>query len=489
MQKIFGFILILLSFQVSAQITPSKTKHDFGDLYRGAQTYTDITFKNTSDKVQFLLTIDKPRDVYYIYSAKRVMPDSSMTIRFKINENIKGRFNYEVAVYFSDPRDPFYINLTGNVKEASSQSSMTACPDFNSAPPVYQQNVFDVVIKVYDSLTGEPLKNSKVYLVERGELVGEEYTNSKGFVKKRIPLGYYYITAQKEPYQSNYREGYLNFKRNYVEIPLTKTAVIEPPIEEVVVIDDSPPPPVEDDTVEIVINNDPPIVEDDPPVEVVEDPPVEVVEDPPTETAPPVEPKKLEEIPDTVFTDNYFKFNNITFILDVSTSMSGMGKMDLMKMSMIELAKILRGNDVVSMIKYSSEVETILQGKTGNEKEEIISTVKELKYSGMTAGGDAIKAAYKLNRKTYIPDGNNMVIMITDGVFNKGDKDYLNTIEKYYKEMGIKFTVVGIKTSDFITDHMNNVVSYGGGDFVRILSIQDAQEKLIAEIKRSSFKF
>jgi Ca-activated chloride channel family protein len=470
-----------------AQITPSKTRHDFGDLYRGAQTYTDITFKNTTDKVQFLLTIDKPRDVYYIYSAKRVMPDSSVTIRFKINENRKGRFNYEVGVYFSDPRDPFYISLTGNVKESSNQNSMTACPDFNSAPPAYQQNVFDVVIKVYDSLTGEPLKNAKVYLVERGELVGEEYTNHKGFVKKRIPLGYYYITAQRDPYQSNYREGYLNFKRNYVEIPLKKTEVQYDPPEDVV-IDDSPPPPVEDDTVEIVINDAPPeVIVDDPPVEVT-DPPADttsIVDN----TLPPSEKKTLEELPDTVFTDDYFKYNNITFILDVSTSMAGMGKLDLMKMSMIELAKILRGNDVVSMIKYSSEVETILEGATGDEKQQIISTVKGLKYSGMTAGGDAIKAAYKLNRKTYIPEGNNMVIMITDGVFNKGDKNYLKTIEKYYESMGIKFSVVGIKTSDFITKHMLDVVSYGGGDFVRILDIDDAQESLIEEIRKSSFKF
>lgn len=382
MQRLLGLILIIIGTHGFAQIQPSTTKFDFGELYNGSTNYTDITFKNTSDKLQFLLTIDKPTDVYYVFSSKRIMPDSSITIRFKVNEGKKGRFNYNVAVYFSDPRDPISITLTGIVKENSSQNSMTACPDFNSTPPAYQQNLFDVAVKVIDSITREPLKNSKVYFVERGELVGEETTNSNGVVRMRIPVGYYYITAQKEPYNQNYREGYLNFNRNYVEIPLSKDPVIEPPVEEIVeeipppveeeVVEETPPPVEEEDVIEIVINEDPPVEEvveeNDPPVEeVVEEtpPPVEEVVE---EVAPPVTPTTLEELPDTVFTDDYFKFNNITFILDVSTSMSGMGKMDLMKMSMIELAKILRNNDVVSMIKYSSEVETILEGATGEKK-------------------------------------------------------------------------------------------------------------------------
>ena len=78
--------------------------------------------------------------------------------------------------------------------------------------------------------------------------------------------------------------------------------------------------------------------------------------------------------------------------------------------------------------------------------------------------------------------------MITDGIFNKGDKDYLKTIEKNYNDKGIRFSVVGIKTSDFITAHMLNIVSKGDGDFIRIQTIEDAKTKLIDEIKRTSFK-
>lgn len=487
-QFILIFFVALAGISFS-QIQASKQRHNFGDLYKSSQSYVDIEFTNNSDKPQYLLTVDKPRDVYYIYSSKKVLPDSSLTIRFKINNNIKGRFTYNIDVHFSNPRFPVQIQLNGNVKEAEMNPSLTACPDFNNTPSSHISTAFDLTIRVIDSLTREPIKGSKVYLVHNGELVDEFSTNNKGIVTTNIPLGYYYITARKEPYNSNYKEGYLNFKRNYVEIELQKDEQ-----EEIEII---PPPEVEEEVVELIEEKPDTIeVEDEIVIEIQPDTTVitpqvdpvdqvEIVE----EEIEEVEEIALEELPDTVFTNSYFKYNNITFILDVSTSMNGMGKMDLLKTSMIELAEILRSNDMVSMVKYSSEVEVILKNASGDNKEEIVNVVNGLKTSGMTAGGNAIKSAYKLNKKSHIEGGNNIVIMITDGVFNKGDKDYLKTIQKAYKANGTIFSVVGIKTSDYITKHMKNIVENGGGHFIRILNQEDAETKLIAEIKRTSFKF
>ena len=485
-------LLPILSFD---QIKPDKQRHNFGELYKDDQSFVDINFTNTSDKPQFLLTVEKPRDVYYIYSSKKVMPDSTMTIRFKINNNLKGRFTYNIDVYFSNPRSAIPIQLNGNVKQAEMSQSLTACPDFNNKPSSYISTSFEVTIKVIDSLTKEPLKKSKIYLVENGELIGKSETNSQGIVRAKIPYGYYYITAQHPPYFQNYHEGYLNFKRNYVLIKLQKPKEDIPSEEAVEIIQDDPPqnpnlPDVneEDDDDLIIIDNNTP-KEDIDSLNTIDNNVTEPHNENPAVSTPEVEPIPLAELPDTVFNDSYFKYNNITFILDVSSSMNGMGKMDLMKMSMIELTNILRANDMISMIKYSSEVETILANTHGDQKKEIIEVVQSLKTFGMTAGGNAIKSAYKLNKKSFIPDGNNQVIMITDGVFNKGDKDYLKTIRNYYKSKGVKFSVVGIKTSDYITKHMKNIVEEGGGDFIRIIDVEDAENKLIEEIKKNSFKF
>ncbi|MBK9190304.1 MAG: VWA domain-containing protein [Crocinitomicaceae bacterium] len=196
----------------------------------------------------------------------------------------------------------------------------------------------------------------------------------------------------------------------------------------------------------------------------------------------------LNDIPDTILDPGYFKFSNITFILDASSSMNSYGKLDLMKMSMIELVKILRPDDNVTVLKYAAEAQVLLEHVSGDKKEEIISVIKGIKTSGSTAGGDAIKVAYALNKQRHLHDGNNLIIMITDGLFNKGSTDYDATIENYFKSDGTRFSVVGIKTTDFVAEHMETIVTKGGGDFIEIHTIHDAQTKLIAEIRRTAYK-
>lgn len=468
--KLILFLLVSVqSLFLAGQIVAEKKVHDFGDLYPNAQTYVDIQFTNNTDKKQYLLTIDKPRDVYYIFSSKTLLPDSSITIRFKINDGLKGKFNHQVDVYFSDSGNPMTITLLGNVKEPAS-NPLTDCPDFSNDPPKDNRMYFDITVKVLDSLTRQPIRRSLVSFVQNNTLVGEFYTDKEGIVHRELPMGFYYIAAQEPTYQDNYSEGYLNFQRNYVEILLKRPEGIEDPIyveevpEEIVIVEE---PPVHDPEIRVVIDEIP---------EVVEEVPVEIDNTP------------LNELPDTLFDFAHFKYNNITFILDVSSSMNSSGKLDLLKLSMTELVKILRPEDLISVIKYSSSVSVVVDGLSGQDKEVILGRVAQLKTSSSTAGGDAIKMAYQMNNRVYSADRNNIVIMITDGAFNKGSMSYLETIAKNYQEKGIIFSVVGIHTSTYITAHMQEVVSAGGGSFIEVRNIEDAQTKIIEEIKRTSFR-
>lgn len=476
--RLFLFLIVFVSsISGTGQISASVTSYDFGDIYPGAQTYVDVVFTNNSQANQFLLTIEKPREVYYIFSSKKMMPDSSIVIRLKINDAIKGKFFYEVDVYFSDSSNPVSIQLKGNVQEVQRGNSMTDCPDFNSNPPTGYQN-FSLVIKVIDSITREPIPNAKVYLVERGELVGTYTTNQKGIVIKNVPLGFYFITADKTPYTPNYFEGYVNATRNYVEVELSYSPPPVETFEEELIVIEQPTSEIEteNEITEITV------------VDSVESTQPEIIRDSVPPVMDPIIIPPLAAIPDSVFDPDYFKFNNITFILDASSSMNSSGKLDLMKMSMIELVKILRPEDHVTVLKYAAEVEMVLEYTSGAKKEEIITAIKNIKTSGSTAGGDAIKTAYAMNREHYINGGNNLVIIITDGLFNKGATDYDATIENNFKKYGTLFCVVGIKTTDYVTQHLTQIAEKGGGSFIPIHSILDAQNNLVNEIRKTSFK-
>lgn len=78
--------------------------------------------------------------------------------------------------------------------------------------------------------------------------------------------------------------------------------------------------------------------------------------------------------------------------------------------------------------------------------------------------------------------------MITDGLFNKGAMDYESVIASNYQNYGTRFSVVGIKTTDYVTEHMQEIVKLGGGDFIQVHTIEDAQAKIVNEIRRTSYK-
>lgn len=482
MRNLFLFIFVLSSVFSYGQIEANRTAYDFGELYPNAQTYIDIEFTNHTTDKHFLLNVQKPRDVYYIFSSKVLLPDSSITIRLKINEGKKGKFNHDVDIYFSDRDQPITIQLKGNVKEVS-QNPLTACPDFNSSPPSgVQRYNFALTIKVVDSLTREPIHRAKVALIHNNKQVGYFTTNRDGIIRKEVPIGLYLLATQKSNYSNNFKESYVNFQQNYILIQLQQPSE-EPVYEEEVYAEE---PQIEEDEESIIE------------IEITETPPIQEI---PEETTPILEENSemvetpnyndttdLKDLTDSLFDVNHFKLNNITFILDVSSSMNAVGKLELLKLSMTELVDILRDDDLITILKYSSSVDVVVESLSGKEKEEIISGVAGLTTSSSTAGGDAIEEAYRMNKQNYSDKRNNIVIMITDGAFNKGSNTYLETIGSHYEKQGIIFSVVGIKTSKYITSHMENVVSKGGGDFIEVRSVEDAETKIISEIKRTSFR-
>ncbi|MFK8036678.1 MAG: VWA domain-containing protein [Crocinitomicaceae bacterium] len=464
--RLLSVFLLLINLQLGfTQMEIEKTSHDFGNLYANMPTHADFTFKNSDRSKVFLLTINKPKEVYYLYSTKKIESDSSVTIRLKINDNIKGRFNYKVDVFFSNSNSPTTITLTGNVKERNDNPLM-ACPDFNSSPPPNGLAQFEVTVKVVDSITNEPIRRSKVFFVSNGEMVATYYTNSDGIIHESVPLGLYYITAQKTDYISNYYDGYLNFRTNYVEIKL-KQPELETIPDEIVVRE---PDPIE------IIEPDVIVIEPDP---IVEEPEIVVVED-----TIPIIPNPA----DTGFNSPKYAPNNLVFIVDVSSSMNQMGKFELLKMSMIELTQILRPQDQVSVLAYSGSVNILFELKKGTDKAEIIEKINSLKTGGYTDGDEAIKEGIRLSKKGYIEGGNNLVFMVTDGAFNKGSKSYTRLIETANKTQGIKFSVVGIKTGEYLGSHLTSVAQKGGGEYIRIITTDDAENKLFEEVKRTSLK-
>lgn len=137
--------------------------------------------------------------------------------------------------------------------------------------------------------------------------------------------------------------------------------------------------------------------------------------------------------------------SNLTFLIDVSGSMSDDNKLPLLKSSFKLLVNQLREKDKVAIVVFAGAAGMVLPPTSGLEKEEIISALDNLNAGGSTAGGAGIELAYKIAQENFVKNGNNRVILATDGDFNVGASSD-NAMEKLIEEKrqsGVFLSVLG----------------------------------------------
>lgn len=468
-----SILLFLLFFSSAAfgQIVFEKVKHDFGDLEAYDDRFVDIVVTNKGSKKEYLLSVKKPFDVVYLVNGQFIEKDSSLVVRLQVNPKAKGRFSYEVEIYTSDKDIPTIIKLTGNLKELpqDNTSAFTACPDFSSRPEGKRANQFDLTVVTIDKNTKEPLEKSNVTMIQNGQPVWAMNTDKNGKIKEESTLGFSYFYALHDGYYPGELGAYINFQRNYIVIELEKDPSI-----------DQPPPFT---PVDIVVVEPP---ADTNSTEQIE---IDLEESLANETTTPTAdvPVELAALDEENFSDEYFKPVNVVFVLDVSSSMNQGDKIELMKYSLFQLVEMLRPQDKMAIVTYATETQVLLSPTSGADKEKINEQVSELKASGMTAGGAGIKLGYKQALKGKLPDGVNQIIVITDGAFNRNSDDYKKYIKKYSKK-GIQMSVVGIKNKDVDEKEMREAAELGGGRYVPIFKLVDAQNNLKQEIRFIAFK-
>ncbi|HEX6644606.1 MAG TPA: von Willebrand factor type A domain-containing protein, partial [Gemmatimonadales bacterium] len=112
--------------------------------------------------------------------------------------------------------------------------------------------------------------------------------------------------------------------------------------------------------------------------------------------------------------------SNLVFLIDVSGSMQSPDKLPLVKQAFRVLVGELRPEDRVAIVVYAGSAGLVLPPTPGSETETILAAIERLEAGGSTAGGAGIRLAYDVARRHFVHDGNNRVILATDGDFNVG---------------------------------------------------------------------
>lgn len=175
--------------------------------------------------------------------------------------------------------------------------------------------------------------------------------------------------------------------------------------------------------------------------------------------------------------------SNFVFLIDVSGSMFGPTRLELVKSSLRLLVNNLREKDRVAIVTYCGDARVALPSTPGNEKQKIKDALETLTAGGSTAGGAGIKEAYRIAQKNFIAQGNNRIILCTDGDFNVGassETELENLIESKRKS-GIFLTVLGYGMGNYKDNKMQILAQKGNGNHAYIDNIQEANKVLVNE--------
>ncbi len=134
---------------------------------------------------------------------------------------------------------------------------------------------------------------------------------------------------------------------------------------------------------------------------------------------------------------------NYSFVLDRSGSMAGYYRIEMLKLSLIELVKLLSPNDYVSVIAFDDDMQVIFpHQKLGTNKEVLIKAIEAIEAGGGTDMLASMKQGYEFVMSKYAKNQNNRIIILSDG-YDNNQPEVLEKAQEPYNDK-VSCTSVGV---------------------------------------------
>lgn len=541
---------VLLSFltfvgiQLSAQIRVSTWDYDFGnvELWENQPAIFEIT--NTSSKTLVFLPTFPDDDLYLYLPVKSLKPGETTELHAIYYTEKKGRFKRPFKIYTNLSSEPLELSVNGKI-ELVDINARTVCPGSNVAEKELlaiaeiknkramletkpmAPDVGEMMIRSFEKQHPELVAKEKLREEQQnksnekenqGDLAivpnAEEAADTKSLDSKEEESEDVLAVLTKKELEVQDKEE-LKAPSNKPKVP-NRPKVANPPVRrpaqkprpkpktktEAPKVASKPIPAFEDEdlakenqkeeVLNVISNRDndqnQTTVPDTGSAETKSEPKASIAENIKTKKADIPVPADVRE-PITLNVKDY-SANNVVFLIDVSTSMKDKDKLPLLKESMVQMAKVMRGIDKVTVITYSTKPSIALQPTAADNTEDIVGLIESLEASGRTNGVMGLQEAYRLIRQQFIAGGNNQIILATDGLFNQyhpdyTEKDLMSLVRKRAKEDNIKVSVIGFGDDNKARRMMSRLAANGGGNFLSI-DEDSSESALVDEIKKQS---
>ncbi|MFF2716829.1 von Willebrand factor type A domain-containing protein [Streptomyces sp. NPDC058011] len=176
---------------------------------------------------------------------------------------------------------------------------------------------------------------------------------------------------------------------------------------------------------------------------------------------------------------------SLTFVVDISGSMAGPGRLGLVQKSLNILTDELRDDDSVSLVTFSDEAETRLpmtrlKGNR-NKIRDVVDAMEPAQSTNVEAG---IMRGYEESVKGHRKGVNNRVVLLSDALANTGDTNADNILERIdsaRREYGITLFGVGVG-SDYGDAFMERLTNRGDGHTTYVGDEEQARKVFVDQL-------
>jgi len=171
----------------------------------------------------------------------------------------------------------------------------------------------------------------------------------------------------------------------------------------------------------------------------------------------------------------------LTFVIDVSGSMGGEGRLELVKQSLALLAEQLRSDDRLAIVAFSTDARTVLESTRGSDRNAILNALSQLQPENSTNTEAGLRLGYELERGQFIEGGIDRVILATDGVANVGNTDPNVMLDEVGSgtSSNIQMVAVGVGTGNYNDALLEQLADKGEGYYAFIDSMDEAHRVFV----------
>ena len=155
---------------------------------------------------------------------------------------------------------------------------------------------------------------------------------------------------------------------------------------------------------------------------------------------------------------------NLVLLLDKSGSMERADRVAIIREALRVLAAQLQPQDRVSVVVFSRTARLWADGVPGSQLASLVDALEALTPEGGTNLEEAMRLAYETAFRHYLANGENRVVLLTDGAANLGDVEPEDLKKKVVanRTQGVALDCFGVGWEDY-NDNLLEVISRAGG--------------------------